>query len=187
MAPLSIGQSQQNRVICGLALLGAVEIVEPRIQLLPPFGQAKRRLVRDVIATPHERVHRTQSLALAAGQDEERVIKVLGRSPRNAFADGICHDELRRCRRPWHRNLLRAHAHRDAPRDTPKHFAMAARVTKPSLRDFEIAGRFPSTAYPCCSMAFKISRPPRLKRSRSMARSRSTLAINGSPCRNHSR
>ena len=56
-----------------------VESVEPDIEFLAAFGKAERGVVRNVIATPHERVDRAQCLALAARQNEKGVVEILGR------------------------------------------------------------------------------------------------------------
>src|SRR5579864_5879233 len=169
-----------------MALLGGVQRVEPGVEFLAAFGKAQRRIVSDVVATAHEGVDGAQGLALASRQNQKSVVEILGGSSRDAAADRIRHDELRLRWSPRNGNLLRAGAQLFPPL-LPRSLPRAARATSASLRGFEIAGRFPRTAQFCRSIARKISWPPRLKSSKSMASSRSTLPINGSPCRNQSR
>src|SRR4029077_11488416 len=118
--------------------------------------------------------------------NHERVIEILCGRARDAFAHGVRHHQLRWGRSPGKWDLLGTGAHGWLPR-FPKSFPMAARATKASLRGLGIEGRFPRTEKSCFSIALRISRPPRLKRSRSMASSRSTFLIKGRPWRNQSR
>src|SRR4029077_20176612 len=133
------------RVVSRIALLGVVECVKPRFELLTAFGRAQLGVIGNVIAAPHEGVDGAEGVALAAGQDQKRVIEILCRHAGNTLAHGIRHDELRRSRRPWHGDRLRTGAHREPP-ESPNILAKAAWATRASLRDLEIAGRLPSTA-----------------------------------------
>ncbi len=65
-------------------------------------GRAQRGVVGDVVAAAHEGVDGAEGFALAARQNEEGVVEILGRRARDAFADGVRHDELRRSGRPGH-------------------------------------------------------------------------------------
>ena len=63
---------------------------------LAALVQAELRVVGDVVAAAHEGVDGAQGFALAARQNEEGVVEILGGRARDALADGIRHDELRR-------------------------------------------------------------------------------------------
>src|SRR5215469_4015779 len=129
-----------------MSLLCPVQVCQPGFEFLPPFGDADRAVIGDVITAAHESVNRTQRIPLPLGQYEKSVIEILGRGPRDAFADRIGHKELRRGRSPRERDLLRARAHERTPEERPNSLAEAARATRRSFRLFEIAGRFPRTA-----------------------------------------
>ena len=146
---LGIGQGEQDSVVGGLALLGAVKSVKPDVKFLTAVGQTQRGIVSDVIAGAHEGVDGAQRFALAARQGEKRIVEVLGRRAGDAPAYRIGHDELGRSGGPGTGNLLRARAHGFPPsfRPTvPMSFLVAARATSESLRGFEMDGRFPRTA-----------------------------------------
>src|SRR5437899_5951374 len=116
--------------------------IEPSVQLLATFFNAKAGIVGDVVTLPHKGIHGAQCLALAPRQNQESIIKILRSGSRNAAADGVCHHQLRRSRSPGDGGGRGAGAHRNPPRSLP----MAARATRTSFRPFEMEGRRPSTA-----------------------------------------
>ncbi len=168
VAALGVGQGEQDGVVGGLALLGAVKGVKPGVEFLAALGQAQSGVVGDVVAAAHEGVDSAQGFALAAGQNEESVVEILGRGASDAATDRIGHDQLGRSGGPGNGDLLGAGAHifltplglcaswqaldappTAAPRAAPtgeKILLRAARATRASLRGFEMAGRFPRTA-----------------------------------------
>src|ERR1700722_7334001 len=145
-----------------MSLLSAVQGIKPGVEFLSAFLQAECGVVGDVVAAAHEGVDRAQGFALAAGQNEERVVEVLGGGTRDAAAHGIRHDELARSGCPRGDGLLSAGAHillTQRPLRSsilplpfvalellPNNLPTAARAIRASLRDFEMAGRFPKTA-----------------------------------------
>ncbi len=171
MQTLGIDQGQQNRIVGGIALLCAVERIEPGVKLLTAFRQTQTGVIGDVVAAAHEGVNGAKRLALSSRQNEERVVEILRRRSRDAAAYRIRHRQLRGCRSPGNRGLLGSGAHGLGRPDLPRSFASAARATSASFRGREMEGLRPRTAKPWRSMALRISCPPRLKRSRSMASS----------------
>src|ERR1700684_809599 len=159
--------------------------VEPGIEFVAAFFETEAGVVGNVIAAAHKGVDRAQRLPLALGKNQECVIEILGVAASDAAAHRLRHAELRRSWTPRNHHLLRSRAHTNFPTDFPISFPNAARATRASLRGFEITGRQPSTAKFWCSMAFRISWPPRLKSSMSTASSLSTLLTSGRPRSNH--
>ena len=125
--------------------LCAMKSVEPDVEFLTALGKAERSVVGDIVALPHEGVDGAEGFALAARQNEEGIVKILGGRARDAAADRVRHDELAWSGRPGDGNLLGAGAH-FALLFVPSNFPMAARATNASLRGLEMAGRFPRTA-----------------------------------------
>ena len=87
-------------VVGRMSRLGAVQRIEPEVQLLAAFLQAERGVVGDVVAASHEGIDGAESLALAARQDEERVVEILRRRAGDAAAHGVRHHERARSGRP---------------------------------------------------------------------------------------
>src|SRR4029077_12426968 len=108
------------------------------------------RIIGDIVSMAHKRVDRTQGVAFLCRQHHEAVIEILGCTARDAPADRVSMAELM--------------VHRSLP--------AAARATSSNLRVLEIVGRESNTSKPWRSMALRISCPPRLNSSMSMASSR---------------
>ena len=138
VSALRIGQRQQHRIIRRLCRQCAMDFVQPVRQLVVTIIGAERVVVGDVVAAPHEGVHRAQGIALAPRKHHKPVVEILGGGAGDAPADGVRHIELRSGRRKLHGRISHGGAHRSFP--------SAARATSASFRVFEIAGRRPSTA-----------------------------------------
>jgi len=63
----------------GLALLGAVQGIEPGIELLAALFEDEAGIVGNVIATAHEGVDGAESLALALGKNKKCVVEIFWR------------------------------------------------------------------------------------------------------------
>src|SRR5271157_899614 len=159
---LRIRQRKQHGIVAALASSDAPQRVHPFLELLPSLLLRKRWIVRDVVGAPHEGIHCRDRIAFLDGKNEEAIVKILGCRARDVPADRICSPQLQR---------VFAHSN----------FPMAARATSHSLRGLEMAGLRVSTSYPCRSIAFNISSPPRLNSSMSRARCLSTILASGSP------
>src|SRR5580700_26616 len=164
-----------------------MDLVQPCSQLVVAIDVAERGVVGDVIAVPHEGVDGAQRIAFAPRQHHESIVKILGGRAGDAPANGIRHFKLGSGGRKLDGGISHGGGHLCFSRGLGSSFAAAARATRVSLRDFEIAGRRPSTAQFWLSMALRISCPPRLKSSMSVASAESTFTTSGKPCANHSR
>ena len=78
VAALRVGKGEQNGVVGGMALLGAVQSVQPGVEFLAAFGQAELGSSAMSSQQTHESVNGAQGFALAAGQGEEGVVKIFG-------------------------------------------------------------------------------------------------------------
>src|SRR6266478_1339185 len=112
--------------------------IKPLRQLVAPLVEAEGVVVGNVIAAPHERIHRTERIALGSRQDGKAVIEISGGRTGDVPANRISDVELRRRRRKLHGRIPHGGTHSSFP--------SIARATSASLRVFEMAGRRPSTA-----------------------------------------
>src|SRR5271154_2377823 len=76
---LRIGQSQQDRLVAGMARLRAMKSVQPRREFLPPVVLRQGFIVRDIVTAPHESIDSAQRLTLGSWQDQKRVVEILRR------------------------------------------------------------------------------------------------------------
>src|SRR5438105_13082878 len=123
--------------------------VQPGLQPRAPFPRRQAGIIGKIVAPPHEGVDRTKGLALGFGEDEKSVVEISSGRARNAAAHRIGHRQLRMRGHGLHGGGLHGGAH--------SNFPSAARATRTSLRDLEIEGLRPRTAYPSFSIAFRIS------------------------------
>src|SRR5271154_5494795 len=100
------GESEKNGIVGGLALLGAMQRVEPGFEFLTALGETQRGIVGKIVTLAHEGVNGAQGLALASRKHEEGVVEILGGGAGDAAAHGIRHDQLRRSWAPRDGGLL---------------------------------------------------------------------------------
>src|SRR5438128_1163342 len=125
-----------------------VKIFEPGGQPLPSLRRRGAGFITDVIAVPHECVHRAQSVPLVAGQHQKTIVEIFRCSPGDTAAYRIRRREL------GLRNRAGLDLETAAHFLSPRSFPNAARATSASLRVLEITGRRRSTSNPWRSMAF---------------------------------
>ena len=111
IAALRVGQGQQDWIVAGLALLGAVQGIEPGVEFEAAFFEAESGVVGNVVAAPHEGIDGAQRLPLALRQHQKCVVEILGVGAGDAAAHGVRHGELRRSGSPRNEYLLRSCAH----------------------------------------------------------------------------
>ena len=80
-------RAQQNRIVAGFALLGAVQRIEPGVELVAAFLEAEGGVVGDIVAAAHEGIDGAESLPLALGQNEKRVVEIFCVGAGDAAAD----------------------------------------------------------------------------------------------------
>src|ERR1700761_1310803 len=171
-APLRVADGHEDWISC---ILSIAPSGGPVCEFFTPCRLIFGLVIRDVIGMPHERVNGAHGVALMRRQRNKGVVEVFCLSFGDRTTCGIC-------RVYW---LLQAI---DPAGRTPGTKRPASAYSSSSaLRGLDIVGRGDDTSYFCASIARRISRPPRVNRSRSTASSRSTMPISFAPRANIAR
>ncbi len=177
-----VAHGEKDRIGGRSALDGRMPAASHVFEAARRSSRGKAFVVGKIVGLAHEGVDGADGVAAFGGKRDEGVVEILGFALGDRAADGVGAMQCRvralesfRVKQPF-LSIVSRGAETAAPcRQVRAGPARAWCVWRwPAARSAHRKSRR--------SMARRISRPPRLKRSRSRARSRLTLPISGRPC-----